>query len=121
MTIDVDRHNSFGFTFAYSTGRPFSSPTGFVTIDGAQYPYYGERNNNRLPDYHRLDFSWNIYNPSMRSRRWEGRWAFTIYNLYGRKNAYSVFFRTENGKANAYQLQIFAAPIASLSYNFVFK
>ncbi|SOD90476.1 TonB-dependent receptor [Spirosoma fluviale] len=121
MTIDVDRHNSFSFTFAYSTGRPYSTPTGFVTIDGAQYPYYGVRNNSRLPDYHRLDFSWNIYNPGMKARRWEGRWAFTVYNLYGKKNAYSIFFKAENGKTNAYQLQIFAAPIASLSYNFVFK
>lgn len=121
MTIDVDRHNSFGFTFAYSTGRPYSAPTGFVTIDGAQYPYYGIRNNERLPDYHRLDFTWNIYNPGMRAKRWEGRWAFTVYNIYGRKNAYSIFFKAESGKTNAYQLQIFAAPIASLSYNFVFK
>lgn len=121
MTIDVDRHNSFGFTFAYSTGRPYSAPTGYLTIDGAQYPYYGVRNNARLPVYHRLDFTWNIFNPSMRNRRWEGRWAFTVYNLYGRKNAYSVFFKAESGKTNAYRLAIFAAPLASLSYNFVFK
>ncbi|MCX6215641.1 TonB-dependent receptor [Spirosoma sp.] len=121
MTIDVDRHNSFSFTFVYNTGRPYSAPTGFVTIDGAQYPFYEIRNNSRLPDYHRLDFNWTIYNPGMRTRRWEGRWAFTVYNLYGRKNAYSIFFKAENGKTNAYQLQIFAAPIASLSYNFVFK
>lgn len=121
MTIDVDRHNSFGFTFSYSTGRPYSSPTGYVTIEGVQYPYYGLRNNERLPAYHRLDFTWNIYNPSMRNRRWEGRWAFTVYNLYARKNAYSIFFKTESGNTNAYMLQIFAAPIASLSYNFVFK
>ena len=121
MTIDVDRHNSFGFTLVYSTGRPYSAPTGYVNIDGAQYPYYGARNNERLPDYHRLDFTWNIYNPGMRNRRWEGRWAFTVYNLYGRKNAYSVFFKAENNKTNAYQLRIFAAPILSLSYNFVFK
>ncbi|MBO0935487.1 TonB-dependent receptor [Fibrella sp. HMF5335] len=121
MTIDVDKHNSFGLTFAYSTGRPYTAPTGYVTIDQQQYPYYGERNQARLPDYHRLDFVWNIYNPSMAQRRWEGRWAFTIYNLYGRDNAYSVFFKTENGRTSAYQLQIFAAPIASLAYNFVFK
>ncbi|GEM_PF-14851 len=121
LTFDVDKHNSFGLTFAYSTGRPYTAPTGFVTIDGSQYPYYGVRNQARLPDYHRLDFVWNIYNASMKNRRWEGRWAFTVYNLYGRKNAYSIFFRTENGKTNAYQLQIFATPIASLSYNFVFK
>ncbi|WP_460951143.1 carboxypeptidase-like regulatory domain-containing protein [Spirosoma daeguense] len=121
MTIDVDRHNSFGFTFSYSTGRPYSAPTGYVTIEGTQYPYYGIRNNERLPAYHRLDFTWNIYNPSMRHRRWEGRWAFTVYNLYGRKNVYSIFFKAESGKTNAYALQIFGAPIASLAYNFVFK
>ncbi len=121
VTIDVDKHNSFGFTFAYSTGRPYSAPSGYVTIDGSQYAYYAERNQQRLPDYHRLDFSWNVYRPSMKDRRWQGNWVFTVYNLYGRANAYSIFFRTENGKANPYQLQIFATPIASLSYNFVFK
>ena len=121
ITIDVDKHNSFGFTFAYSTGRPYTAPTGFVTLDNVQYPYYGERNQARLPDYHRLDFAWNIYNPSMRNRRWEGRWAFTVYNIYGRANPYSIFFRTENGKTNPYRLTVFGAPILSLAYNFVFK
>ena len=121
ITIDVDKHNSFGFTFAYSTGRPYTAPTGFVTLNDVQYPYYGERNEARLPDYHRLDFAWNIYNPSMRDRRWQGRWAFTVYNVYGRSNPYSIFFRTENGKTNPYQLTVFGAPILSLAYNFVFK
>ncbi|MBC8153334.1 MAG: TonB-dependent receptor [Bacteroidetes bacterium] len=147
VTINVDKHNSLGFTFAYSTGRPYTAPNGYVslqdnqnpttntlstvitnpgdfgtgTIQPNQYPYYNERNNNRLPDYHRLDFSWNIYNATLKEKRWQGNWVFTVYNLYGRKNAYSAFFRTENGKTNAYKLEIFAAPIVSLTYNFVFK
>ena len=147
VTINVDKHNSFGFTFVYSTGRPYSAPNGYFSLldsqnpvantlspvitnagdfglganQGNLYPYYSERNNSRLPDYHRLDFSWNIYNATMKDRRWQGNWVFTVYNLYGRKNAYSVFFRTENGKTNGYKLEIFAAPILSLSYNFVFK
>ncbi|GAB2557554.1 TonB-dependent receptor [Spirosoma areae] len=148
LTIAIDKHNSFGFTFAYSSGRPYSAPTGYVSfetitdpyqgtrtpfvipgggdivlgpIQTSVYPYFGARNQQRLPDYHRLDFSWNIYNATMKSRRWQGNWVFTVYNVYGRKNAYSVFFRTENYKTNAYKLQIFAAPILSLTYNFVFK
>ena len=147
-TIAIDKHNSFGFTFVYSSGRPYSAPTGyvsfetitdpyqgtrtpFVVVGGGEavlgpiqtsvYPYFGVRNQARLPAYHRLDFSWNIYNATMKDRRWQGNWVFTIYNLYGRKNAYSVFFRTENYKTNAYKLQIFAAPILSLTYNFVFR
>ena len=121
VTIDIDKHNTLGFTFVYSTGRPYSAPTGYVTINGAQYPYFGERNQARLPDYHRLDFAWNIYNATMKERRWQGRWTFTVYNLYARKNAYSVFFRTENNLSEAYQLQIFATALPSLSYNFTFK
>jgi hypothetical protein len=121
IDLNVDAHNSFGFTFVYSTGRPYTEPVGFINFQNNFYPFYDERNNKRIPDYHRLDFAWNINNPSMKNRRWNGKWAFTVYNLYGRGNVYSVFFKTENNVAKANQLQIFAAPIPTLSYTFVFK
>ncbi|AQG79519.1 TonB-dependent receptor [Spirosoma montaniterrae] len=121
LTINQTKHHSFSFNFVYSTGRPYTAPEGFVRYQGRNYPYYNERNQYRLPDYHRLDFAWNIYNPSLKGRRWQGRWTFTVYNLYGRKNAYSIFFRTEGQATNPYRLAIFAVPIPSLSYNFEFK
>lgn len=121
LNINQGKHHSFSFTFAYSTGRPYTAPEGYIGYQGRIYPYYNERNQYRIPAYHRLDFSWNIYNPSMRGRRWQGHWTFTVYNLYGRKNPYSVFFRTENRVTRGYQLQIFASPIPTLSYNFEFK
>jgi hypothetical protein len=80
------------------------------------------RNNARIPDYHRLDFSWNIYNPSMdENKRWKGNWTFTVYNLYGRKNAYSVFLKNQGTAIKANKLTVFGAPIISLSYNFKFQ
>ena len=121
LNINQGKHHSFSFTFAYSTGRPYTAPEGYIGYQGRIYPYYNERNQYRIPDYHRLDFSWNIYNPSLKDRRWQGHWTFTVYNLYGRKNAYSVFFRTDNRVTKGYQLQIFASPIPTLSYNFEFK
>ncbi len=124
LSIDLaaDKHNSFSFNFVYSTGRPYTEPVGFVQYLNNFYPYFDERNNNRIPAYHRLDLAWNIKNPSMKKdKRWKGNWAFTIYNLYARKNAYSVFFKTENGAARAYKLQIFGAPIVALAYNFQFE
>jgi hypothetical protein len=121
IDLNVNAHNSFGFTFVYSTGRPYTEPVGFINFQNNFYPFYDERNNKRIPDYHRLDFAWNINNPSMKNRRWNGKWAFTVYNLYGRGNVYSVFFKTENNVVKANQLQIFAAPIPTLSYTFVFK
>ena len=121
LNINQTRHHSFSFNFAYSTGRPYTAPEGFIRYQGRTYPYYNERNQYRLPDYHRLDFAWNIYNPSLKNRRWQGHWTFTVYNLYGRKNAYSIYYRTEGQATNPYRLAIFAAPIPSLTYNFEFK
>jgi len=121
LNINQGKHHSFSFNFVYSTGRPYTAPEGFIRYQDRYYPFYNERNQYRLPDYHRLDFSWNIYNPTRKNRRWQGHWTFTVYNLYGRKNAYSIFFRTEGQATNPYRLAIFAAPIPSLSYNFEFK
>ncbi len=121
LNINQGKHHSFSFTFAYSTGRPYTAPEGFIRYQGRTFPFYDERNQYRLPAYHRLDFAWNIYNPSLKARRWQGHWTFTVYNLYGRRNAYSIFYRTEGRATNPYRLQIFAAPMPSLTYNFEFN
>ena len=113
-------HHSFSFTFAYNTGRPFSSPSGIYEIGGKRYPVFTERNNDRIRDYHRLDFSWTINNPSMKHVRWEGSWVFTVYNLYGRQNPYSLFFKSTKNGIKPYELSVFASPFVSLTYNFKF-
>lgn len=121
MVINQGEHHDFSFNFTYSSGRPFTSPEGFIKFGENQYPLYAIRNNARVPDYHRLDFSWNIYQPSMRAKRFKSNWNFTIYNLYGRKNVYSVFFRNDGRVSKAYRLTVFGAPIVSLAYNFRFE
>ncbi|MFT4031461.1 MAG: TonB-dependent receptor [Siphonobacter sp.] len=121
LNINQGKYNSFSFNFVYSTGRPYTSPSGTILYQGQEYPFYTDRNEDRLPAYHRLDFSWYIHNPTMKNKRWVGTWAFTVYNLYARKNAYSVFYRTEDNVTNSYKLVIFGAPIVSLAYNFKFK
>jgi len=120
INIQPTKHHSFAFTFAYNTGRPFSSPSGLFQIDNKKYPFYETRNNDRISDYHRLDFSWTITNPSLKERRWEGSWTFTVYNIYGRKNAYSVFFKSVPAGIQPYELSVFGAPLISLTYNFKF-
>ncbi|MGL4632524.1 MAG: TonB-dependent receptor [Leadbetterella sp.] len=116
------KHHDFSFNFTYSTGRPFTMPQGFISYQDRVYPFYTLRNNARLPDYHRLDFSWNIYNPKMNEkRRFKGNWNFTVYNLYGRKNAYSIFLKSNGNAIEPQKLIIFGTPIPSLAYNFTFK
>ncbi|MFY7911521.1 MAG: TonB-dependent receptor [Emticicia sp.] len=113
-------HHDFSFNFSYSTGRPYTLPEGFIVYQGRSYPFYGVRNNARLPDYHRLDFAWNIYQPGMKDKRFKSHFTFTVFNLYGKKNAYSVFVRSTGTAINTYKLVVFGSPIPSLSYNFKF-
>jgi hypothetical protein len=120
IIINQGTHHDFSFNFSYSTGRPYTLPEGFIIYQGRSYPYYGVRNNARLPDYHRLDFAWNIYQPGMKDKRFKSHFTFTIFNLYGKKNAYSVFIRSQGTAISTYKLVVFGAPIISLSYNFKF-
>lgn len=121
INTQVAKRHTFSWNFAYSTGRPFNAPVGIYQVGIRKYPIYTERNNDRISDYHRLDFSWTIENPSMKDHRYQGSWNFTVYNLYGRKNAYSYFFKTAAYGLVLNKLSVFASPFLSLSYNFKIK
>ncbi len=111
----------FSFSFTYSSGRPYTAPAGVVYLEGKNYPVYLNRNNARTPAYHRLDFSWLIENPKRTHKKYKSNWSFNVYNLYARKNVYSVFFNNSTGALKAYKLSVFASAIPSLSYNFTFE
>ncbi|MBL0302083.1 MAG: TonB-dependent receptor [Cytophagaceae bacterium] len=115
-----NEHNAVGLVFTVNSGRPFTSPTGTYVLNQQSFPLYSKRNNDRLPVYHRLDFSWTITNPGMKVRRYEDNWVFAVYNLYGRKNVYSIYFKNADAGIKAYSLGVFSAPIISLTYNFKF-
>jgi TonB dependent receptor/CarboxypepD_reg-like domain/TonB-dependent Receptor Plug Domain len=121
IVIAQTKMHDFSFNFTYSSGRPYTVPKAFIQSNGVTFPFYTDRNNARIPDYHRLDFSWNIYNPKNLHKKYKGNWNFTVYNLYGRKNAYSVFIKSTERVSTPFKLTIFGAPILSLSYNFKFE
>ncbi|MEM9929066.1 MAG: TonB-dependent receptor [Bacteroidota bacterium] len=131
LTLDDGKTNRISFNFVLQSNRPYTIPNGFLTIDNQPIPIFLERNNDRLPTYHRLDFSWTIHNPKMVKRRWVGDWTVTVYNLYGRKNAYNIYYQPREAGSpseifgssplGSYRLTIFGAPIASLTYSFKFE
>lgn len=121
LNFQNEKHNGVSFTFVYSTGRPYTAPVSFYKSGFNIFPIYTDRNNVRISDYHRLDFSWTITNPSMRQRRWEGSWIVTIYNLYGRKNAFSYFFNPALSSFKPFKVSVFPVPLFSLTYNFKFE
>lgn len=119
--FQTEKHNALSLTFTYSTGRPFTAPVSFYRNGFKYVPVFTDRHNGRISDYHRLDFSWIITNPSMKEKRWEGSWIVTIYNLYGRKNAFSYFFNPDLAVFRPFKVSVFPSPIFSITYNFKFE
>ncbi len=107
--------------WVYYTGNAVTFPAGFYQIDGQEYPYYTERNGGRMPNYHRLDFSFTLYNKP--SKKFRSNWNLSVYNAYSQANPYIIYFKKEyvNGseKLKAKQITIFKW-IPSISYNFKF-
>lgn len=131
LTLDDGRTHRISLNLVVQSNRPYSIPNGYIRNDRLAVPIFLERNNARLPLYHRLDFSWTIHNAKMEKRRWVGDWTLTFYNLYGRNNAYNIYYQPRTTGADAeffgssplgsYKLSIFGAPIVSLSYSFKFE
>ena len=105
----------------YSTGRPITVPVGVFYYGGIQRLAYSERNSVRIPDYFRLDLAVNV-EPSHYLRRLT-HLSFTlgVYNVTGRKNAYSVYYTPgPNGKPQGHMVSVFASQIPYINLNLKF-
>ena len=112
---------TFSGNFILQTGQPVTYPNGQYEYQGLIIPSYGLRNQNSLPTYHHLDVAATLTPKQNAKRNWKGEWVFSIYNLYGRKNAASISFRqnSESGNNEAIRLSIFGM-VPSVTYNFKF-
>jgi hypothetical protein len=104
----------------YSTGRPITLPIAIYQLGGSQRVYYSDRNQYRIPDYFRTDFSMNIEGNHKIKKLTHNSWTVGVYNLTARKNPYSVYFTEVNGVIKGYQLSIFGTAIPFITYNFRF-
>lgn len=95
LAYDVNLRWNVGMNWNFSTGAPFSSPISFYNFNGQQVPVYGERNNERLPDYHRLDISATVRLNKNPEHRFQHHLSFSIFNFYGRKNALFINYNKE--------------------------
>jgi hypothetical protein len=115
-----NRRISLSANVIYSTGRPITLPLAKYEIDGSSRLYYSDRNEYRIPDYFRIDFGINLEGNHKIKKLAHSSWSFSVYNFTGRRNAYSVYFTSENGVVKGYKLSIFGAPIPTVTYNFKF-
>ena len=123
----------FGANFVYQSGKPVTYPNGqYTTSLNGDYgqttnsatlniPIYSNRNQFTMPSYHHLDIAATYTPKRNKDRKWKAEWVFSIYNLYGRKNAASIDFSTNNetGQNEAVRTSIFGFT-PSFTYNFKF-
>ena len=111
---------SLSSNIIYQTGRPITIPNGNYEFNNAEYVLYSDRNQYRIPNYYRVDLGIN-YRPKQKStNKVVTSWSFSVYNILGRNNPFSVFFLSDDGTIKGRQSSIFAVPIPSLTFNFSF-
>ena len=118
---ELNKKWRFNTNFIFQTGQPTNYPIGQFEFQGITIPYYGLRNKERLPDYHRLDVSATLTPRKNTGRNWKAEWVFSIYNVYNRRNAASINFRRnqDTGVNEAVRTSIFGI-VPAITYNFKF-
>ncbi|MEY8019859.1 carboxypeptidase-like regulatory domain-containing protein [Muriicola sp. SD30] len=120
-SYDLNKKWRFNTNFVYQTGQPTNYPVGQFQFEGLTVPFYGLRNEERLPDYHRLDISATLTPKKNDKRKLQAEWVFSIYNVYSRMNAASINFRRnqDTGVNEAVRTSIFGI-VPAVTYNFKF-
>lgn len=108
------------FNFIYGTGRPTTAPIGsYVEVNDLVVPIYSDRNQLRVPDYHRLDLAFTMGQSHKVTKKIKTSWTISLYNLYGRANAFSVFFTQRPfNTPRANKLSVLGNVFPALTFNF---
>ena len=118
--FQFNQRNSLVINFNYRSGRPLTVPVGsYISPAGLTIPDYSQRNQWRIPDYHRLDMAYTIGKGYKKNRKFNTSWTLSVYNLYGRRNAYSIYFvQRANQAPIARRLSILGNAFPALTFNF---
>jgi outer membrane receptor for ferrienterochelin and colicin len=91
LAYNTEKQLSVSANWFFISGAAITTPVGFFYNNGYSIPLYGEKNNDRLPVYHRLDLSLT-YKFNTIGKRFRHTLTFTLYNAYNQDNIMSVNF-----------------------------
>jgi outer membrane receptor for ferrienterochelin and colicin len=100
----LNKKVSFAATWVYATGNAVTFPSSIYLTPSPGNDFFGQdyytqtehtpqRNNFRMPSYHRLDFGVDF---TKKKKRYERTWSLGAYNGYSRANPFFLFRDTEN-------------------------
>jgi hypothetical protein len=114
------RRFSFTSNYTWSTGRPVTYPLSSYTAGNTFLIQYSDRNKYRIPDYSRLDISCRISGNLRSHAIAHPNWTFSVYNILGNENAYSVYFIKKGTTIKGYKLSVFGRAFPSVTFSFDF-
>ena len=122
LNYGITKRLDLSANWVYYTGLPATFPTGRYEIAGVISPVYSDRNDYRMPDYHRLDLSLTLIGKEKPERKWFSEWNLSVYNVYSRKNPWSINFVQESGDPyQTYAEMTYLFPIIpTITYNYKF-
>jgi hypothetical protein len=118
--LDLNDRWTFSAIWVFNTGDAVTFPSGKYFIEGQVINYYTERNGYRMPPYHRMDIGVTLYNKP--GKKYQSSLNLSVYNLYARKNAYSISFEQDEDNpaiTRAKMIYLFSI-VPSITYNFRF-
>ncbi len=123
LNYELNKRFSFSANWVFSTGNPVTYPVAKYEIQGNTLFYYSDRNSYRIPAYHRLDISATYDFKKNDRRKVKQSLNISLYNVYSRRNAYSIYFRQNEDNAyvtDAVRLSVIGTIIPSVTYNISF-
>lgn len=118
VNYQMSRRLGISSVLSYQTGRPITYPLSVYYIDGLPYTDYSTRNQFNIPDYFRMDLSVTVEGNLKKNKPMHSSFVFSVYNLTGRKNPYSVYFRSEYGRLASYKYSVIGVPFYSFTWIF---
>lgn len=124
-SYDISKRLTLSANFVFATGTPATFPTNRIEIQGFVVPHNSQekRNNYRIPAYHRLDLSATLQAKSKEGRKWNYNWVFSVYNVYNRRNPFSIFFQANEDNpqvTEAIRYSIIGSFVPAVAFNFNF-
>ncbi|KAA9332001.1 TonB-dependent receptor [Adhaeribacter soli] len=126
-SYDISPTIKLSANWVYGTGNAITLPSSEYYLpthspfDGGMFPAnlvseFGERNNFRMPAYHRLDIGMQF----RKKLSWgERTWELSVYNFYNRKNPYYYYLSSTEDRRVLRQVSFFPF-IPSVNYSFKF-
>jgi len=122
LNYDISKRVVVSANWIYATGQAYTTPVGRFELDGVVLAKYSDRNSKRYPDYHRLDVALIVKPKKNFSRRIQGEWNISIYNVYAHKNAWAINFvqDKENPSVTYAEKTYLFTFVPSITYNLKF-